>query len=106
MDGAAKDTTTEASPASKRGEDAQAKALAVLTDVLAPLVRADGGEMYLVKITGDDVHIHLAGACSGCPGSALTRDKVLAPILAGALSPKARVVLTTGVRVPEGATKI
>jgi Fe-S cluster biogenesis protein NfuA len=82
------------------------KVIALLSEVLAPLVQADGGEMYLVKIAGDDVHIHLAGACSGCPGSSLTRDRILAPIVAGALSPKARVVLTTGVRVPEGAQKL
>jgi Fe-S cluster biogenesis protein NfuA len=86
-------------------DEGNQKIVSVCRDVLAPLVRADGGEMYLVKIAGDDVHIHLAGACSGCPGSSLTRDRILAPILAGAM-PKIRVVLTTGVRIPEGATKL
>jgi Fe-S cluster biogenesis protein NfuA len=97
----------------KGGKDAKDEALArhdrvlgILTDVLAPLVRADGGELYLVKITGDDVHVHLAGACSGCPGASVTRDRILAPLVTGVLSGKARVVLTTGVRIPEGATKI
>jgi Fe-S cluster biogenesis protein NfuA len=87
------------------GEDANKKIMAVCRDVLAPLIRADGGEMYIVKIAGDDVHIHLSGACSGCPGASSTRDRILAPILTGAI-PKARVVLTTGVRIPEGATKL
>lgn len=77
----------------------------ICREILAPLVRADGGEMYLVKIAGDDVHIHLAGTCAGCPGASLTRDRILAPILTAAV-PKVRVVLTTGWRVPEGAEKL
>ena len=74
-------------------------------EILAPLVHADGGEMYVVEVLPEEVHIHLAGTCAGCPGAALTRDKVLAPVLAAAL-PKARLTLTTGWRVPPGATKI
>lgn len=77
----------------------------ICKELLAPLVRADGGEMYLVTVNGDDVHIHLSGACAGCPGASLTRDKLLAPILTAAL-PKSRLTLTTGWRVPAGATKI
>jgi Fe-S cluster biogenesis protein NfuA len=74
-------------------------------EVLGPLVRADGGEMHLVAATGDDVHIHLSGTCAGCPGAALTRDRVLAPIILAAF-PKARVVVTTGFDVPDGAMQI
>ncbi len=77
----------------------------VCREILAPLVQADGGEMYLVRFDGDDVHVHLAGMCSGCPGAALTTDKVILPALRTA-SPKVRVVLTTGVKLPEGAQKI
>lgn len=77
----------------------------VCREILAPLVKTDGGEMYLVKFDGDDVHIHLAGACAGCPGSTLTSDKVLLPALRTA-APKVRIVLTTGVRIPEGAEKL
>jgi len=77
----------------------------VCREILAPLVKSDGGEMYLVRFDGDDVHIHLGGTCAGCPGAALTMDKVFLPALRGA-SPKVRVVLTTGVRVPEGAEKL
>jgi Fe-S cluster biogenesis protein NfuA len=76
----------------------------ICRDVLAPLVRADGGELYLVQIAGDDVHIHLSGTCAGCPGASLTRDKVLGPIITAAM-PKARITLTTGFRIPDGATK-
>jgi Fe-S cluster biogenesis protein NfuA len=77
----------------------------VCREILAPLVRADGGEMYLVRFDGDDVHVHLGGTCAGCPGAALTADKVILPALRTA-APKVRVVLTTGVKLPEGAQKL
>ena len=77
----------------------------VFREVLAPIVKADGGEMYLVRWDGDDVHVHLAGACAGCPGSSLTADSILLPAVRS-LAPKARVVVTTGFRVPEGARRV
>jgi Fe-S cluster biogenesis protein NfuA len=77
----------------------------VCRDVLAPIVKTDGGEMYLVRFDGDDVHIHLAGTCAGCPGASITADKVILPALRTA-APKIRVVLTTGIRVPDGAEKL
>ena len=61
--------------------------------------------MYVVGITLDEVHIHLAGTCAGCPGAALTRDRVLEPALA-AIAPKASLKLTTGWNIPDGAQKI
>ena len=77
----------------------------IFRDVLAPLVRSDGGEMYLVRWEGDDVHVHLAGACAGCPGASMTADGIILPAIRS-VSPKACVVLTTGFRVPDGATKV
>lgn len=74
-------------------------------EILAPLVRADGGEMYVVSVSGDSVHIHLSGACSGCPGASFTREHVIEPLVDAAI-PKARVILTTGLKPPPGATKI
>jgi Fe-S cluster biogenesis protein NfuA len=79
--------------------------LKVFRDVLAPLVVADGGEMYLVRATGDEVHVHLTGTCAGCPGASLTRDGIIAPAVR-TVAAKARVVVTTGPRVPDGARKI
>jgi Fe-S cluster biogenesis protein NfuA len=72
---------------------------------LAPLVHADGGELYVVTATPDDVHLHLAGTCAGCPGAMMTRDRLVQPALHAVL-PKAQIRLTTGWRVPEGAQKI
>jgi Fe-S cluster biogenesis protein NfuA len=77
----------------------------ICREVLAPLVRADGGEMHVVRYDGDEVHIHLTGVCAGCPGASLTGERVIAPALRTA-SPKVRVVLTTGIRAPDGARKI
>jgi Fe-S cluster biogenesis protein NfuA len=74
-------------------------------EILAPLVKSDGGEMYLVRFDGDDVHIHLAGACAGCPGASVTGDKVILPALRTAL-PKLRVLVTTGVKIPIGAERL
>jgi len=76
-----------------------------LREVVGPLVRTDGGEVYLVRYDGDDVHIHLSGACAGCPGASLTSGKMIVPVLRAA-APKIRVVLTTGIGVPEGARKL
>jgi Fe-S cluster biogenesis protein NfuA len=77
----------------------------ICREVLAPLVRADGGEMHVVRYEGDDVHIHLTGVCAGCPGASLTSEKVILPALRAA-APKVRVVVTTGIRAPDGARKI
>jgi Fe-S cluster biogenesis protein NfuA len=71
----------------------------ICREILAPLIKSDGGDMHLVRFDGDDVHIHLSGACSGCPGAAVTGDQVILPVLRAAY-PKVRLVLTTGIRAP------
>ena len=77
----------------------------ICREILAPMVRTDGGEMYLVRFEGDDLHIHLSGTCAGCPGVSLTGDKVILPALQSA-APKLRIVVTSGVKPPEGAEKL
>ena len=76
-----------------------------LSEFVAALVKADGGELYLVSATPDDVHLHLAGTCAGCPGATMTRERLLEPAVHGA-APKATVKVTTGWNVPEGARKV
>ena len=76
-----------------------------LDDFAVALVKADGGEVYLVRATSDEVHLHLAGTCAGCPGATMTRERLLAPTVKGVL-PKATLTVTTGWRIPEGAVKI
>jgi len=76
-----------------------------LSELAAPLVKADGGELYLVSASGDDVHVHLTGTCAGCPGATMTRERLLEPTIHG-VAPKATVKVTTGWRIPEGAQKV
>ncbi len=86
-------------------ESAKDQIAKVCREILAPLVRTDGGELYLVRIDGDDLHLFLSGSCAGCPGASLTSDKVILPALRSA-APKVRLVLTTGIKAPEGAQKM
>ena len=86
-------------------ESAKDQIAKVCREILAPLVRTDGGELYLVRYDGDDLHIFLSGKCAGCPGASLTGDKVILPALRSA-APKIRVVVTTGVKAPDGAQKM
>jgi Fe-S cluster biogenesis protein NfuA len=79
--------------------------LKVCREVIAPLIRADGGELYIVAVEPDLLTLHLAGACSGCPGATLTSRAVIEPAVL-AVAPSARVVVTNGMRVPEGASLI
>jgi Fe-S cluster biogenesis protein NfuA len=76
----------------------------ICREIVAPLIRTDGGEMYLVRIEGDDLHLHLAGTCAGCPGASITGDKVILPALR-TVAPKIRLVVTTGVKIPDGAER-
>lgn len=76
-----------------------------LEEIIAPLVEADGGELYLVLHEGDEMKLHLAGTCSGCPGAALTSRGVISPTLR-AVNPQLRVVVTTGYLIPEGSQRI
>jgi Fe-S cluster biogenesis protein NfuA len=79
--------------------------LKMCREILAPLIQADGGEMYLVSVGVEEVHVHLAGTCAGCPGASLTRDRLIEPAFA-ALTPKVALRVTTGWLVPEGAEKV
>lgn len=79
--------------------------LKALSDFVVDLVRADGGELYLVSATAEDVHLHLTGTCAGCPGANITRERLLEPAVRSA-APKANVKVTTGWNVPEGGRKV
>ncbi len=79
--------------------------LRVVNDILGPLVRADGGEVYLVRAEDNAVELHLAGRFSGCPGNTLAKRRVIEPAIL-AVAPRARVTVTSGAIVPEGARKV
>ena len=73
--------------------------------VLAPLIEADGGELFLVSVAPLRVVLHLSGHCNGCPGSSLTQKHVIEPAL-HAVAPGLAVQLTTGFVVPSGARRL
>ncbi len=79
--------------------------LKVCKDVIGPLIRSDGGELYVVAVEPDHLTLHLAGTCSGCPGAVLTTRGVIEPAV-HAVAPSARVVVTNGMKVPEGASLV
>jgi Fe-S cluster biogenesis protein NfuA len=95
------ETSEPAAPAS----GVVALVMRALADFVVSLVKADGGELYVVNATQESVHLHLAGTCAGCPGATMTRDRLLEPAVRAA-TPKAVLKVTTGWRVPEGARKV
>lgn len=75
-----------------------------LREIVAPLVEADGGVLYVVRRpTG--VRLHLAGACAGCPGYRITTTEVIEPALRAA-GVKGDIDVSAGWTVPEGALRI
>ncbi len=89
----------------EEGASVREKVIRACKEFAGPLVAADGGQLYVVTATSEDVHIHLAGTCAGCPGATMTRDTLLTPAVSSVL-PKASVKVTTGWRVPPGAEKV
>lgn len=79
--------------------------LRICREVIAPLVKADGGELYVVAVEPDSLALHLAGTCSGCPGKPYTTSNIIEPAIQ-AVAPSARVTVTNGAAVPEGASRI
>lgn len=79
--------------------------LKVLTDVVAPLLRADGGEVYIVAVEANHLSLHLAGKYAGCPGTPLVVRGIIEPAVR-AVAPTARLEVTSGIRVPEGASLV
>jgi Fe-S cluster biogenesis protein NfuA len=77
----------------------------IVREVLAPLVRADGGDLYLVSIEDTGVSLHVTGRFSGCPGNTLVRRRIFEPPLA-AIGPGITVTLTSGPLIPAGAARL
>jgi Fe-S cluster biogenesis protein NfuA len=77
----------------------------ICSEILAPLIRQDGGELYLVEARPERIVLHLAGRCSGCPGMALTTASIIEPALRAAM-PAIEVIVTAGIQVPPDAKMI
>ena len=79
--------------------------LRVVRDVIAPLIRADQGSLYLVSASDDAVSLHLAGRYAGCPGNTLARRRVIEPLLLAA-APGAQIIVMSGALIPPGAERL
>ena len=79
--------------------------LATVREIVAPLIRADGGDVYLVNAGERTLALHLSGRFSGCPGNTLLRRRVIEPLLA-ARFPGLELEVTSGPLVPPGAERI
>jgi Fe-S cluster biogenesis protein NfuA len=44
----------------------------VIEHDIRPFIEADGGKINLKSVVDGVVYIQLSGACSGCPGAAMT----------------------------------
>jgi Fe-S cluster biogenesis protein NfuA len=79
--------------------------LKVCREVIAPLIRADGGEIYIVAVEANHLSIHLAGRFAGCPGTPLTIRGIIEPAVR-AVAPTAKLDISSGIKVPEGASPV
>jgi Fe-S cluster biogenesis protein NfuA len=78
--------------------------LEVVRELVAPLIRADGGEIYIVSADDGGVSLHVGGRYSGCPGNTLARRRVIEPLISKRV-PGARVALSSGPLLPKGAER-
>jgi Fe-S cluster biogenesis protein NfuA len=79
--------------------------LRVIREVVAPMVRADGGRLYVVKAEDDVLDLHIAGRFAGCPGNTLATRRVIEPAIF-AVAPAARVTINSGALIPKDAELI
>jgi len=77
----------------------------VVREVLGPLVRADGGELYVVAVEPNHLSLHLAGRYAGCPGTPLVVRGVIEPAVR-AVAPIVRLDVSSGIKIPDGASLI
>ncbi len=78
------------------------KVVDVCTRLLAPLVEADGGALFVVAASEDEIHLHVTGTYAGCPGVPFAADHVFLPVLRRVL-PNATLIVTSGWKPPEGS---
>jgi Fe-S cluster biogenesis protein NfuA len=41
-------------------------------DKVRPLIQADGGEVWLIRVDGATAYVQMLGACGGCAASTMT----------------------------------
>ena len=66
---------------------------ALLREVVAPLLAADGGGLELVAIASGRAVVRLTGVCGGCPGAPYTLSGIIEPAVRSIMGPETRVVI-------------
>jgi Fe-S cluster biogenesis protein NfuA len=79
--------------------------LRVVREIVDPLVRADGGRVYVVRAEDDVLDLHLAGRFAGCPGNTLATRRLIEPAIL-AVVPGAKLTISSGALVPKDAELI
>jgi len=74
----------------------------LLREVVAPLIEADGGRLFLVEISESMLAIHLGGRYAGSPGTNLVRRRFIESAIRK-LDPALEVHTSSGWVVPAGA---
>lgn len=82
------------------------RSAAICREVIAPLVRADGGELYVVAIEPDSLALHLAGNVLRMPRQTLHDERRVIEPAIHAVAPSARITVTSGANIPEGASRV
>jgi len=77
----------------------------ILTEILAPMVSAEGGELYLTTIHDREIAIHLAGRFAGSPGAGLIYQELALPLIE-AVAPGTSVHWSSGRIIPNGAEEL
>lgn len=68
------------------------RAKTLIEEVLRPLIKADGGDIELLRVEGDKLFVRLSGTCLGCPGQPYTLTRVVEPLLKKHLGPGVVVI--------------
>lgn len=61
-------------------------------DKVRPLIAADGGEVWLIKVEGSTAYVQMLGACGGCPASNMTLKGAIEAVVSADV-PEIREVL-------------
>ena len=64
--------TPEPLPKADAGGFTREQVQGVLDDLVRPALQSDGGDIELIDVIGNDVHVTLVGACHSCPSAVLT----------------------------------
>ncbi len=66
----------------------------LITNILRPIVEADGGTLTVLRATHEEVVLQLGGVCMGCPGVFYTQSHVLEPAIRRLFGDSVRILVS------------